>query len=148
MNDNSRIKEDSEKVKLPNGSNLQTMRTAANMTIKESVIAANLLANEIDENMVFSERSLRRFENIGISDRYGKTPPTLAELYILMHIYSGTPSYLMLGQKPVLYPIQHNTKRRNGFINQQMVDVMGEIASWPRVRQQQFFEFFDTFVKR
>ncbi len=148
INEKQRLsKEDSEN-KLPNGNNLKVMREAAGMSITESVIAANITADKMNAHLKFSARSLRRFENIGISERYGRTPPTLAELYILMQIYSGTPSYMILGQKPVLYPIQHNTKRKNGFINPDMVEVMGEIASWPRQRQQQFFEFFENFIKR
>lgn len=134
---------------LPNGDNLRMMRIAAGLQIAESVEQANKIAEKTNSKIRFTARSLRRFENIGINETsYGKTPPTLAELYILLMVYNGTPSYLLLGIKPVVYPIEHDHKRRRGFFNAPMIKIMGDIASWPQERQQLFFDFYKAFIKR
>lgn len=133
---------------LPNGRNLKRMRKGAGITVDDAALLANKLAQEMQSDIKFSARSIRRFENIGISSAYGKTPPTLAELYLLLRVYSGTPSYLLLNIKPMLFPFEHDNKRHQGFFSTSMIQLMGDIASWPLSRQFQFFEFYREFINK
>ena len=131
---------------LPDGRNLKEMRKATGITVDDAVLLANKLAQEMQSDIKFSARSIRRFENIGISTAYGKIPPTLAELYILLRTYSGTPSYLLLNIKPMLFPFEHDDKRHKGFFSTSMIQLMSDITSWPLSRQFQFFEFYKDFI--
>ncbi|MBL4798096.1 MAG: helix-turn-helix transcriptional regulator [Oleispira sp.] len=133
---------------LPNGDNLRAMRLAAGMKMKEARTRANEIAKRLDPEIHFSDRSMRRFERIGIDEIYGKTPPSYAELNILMRTYNGSPNYLILNIKPVLIPIERTEKHAKSFFNDDMMQLMSEIGGWSLSRQHQFFEFYKNFIKR
>lgn len=134
---------------LPTGANLRAMRKAARMNIKEAIERANWIASSLKSDVVFSNRSLRRFENIGINEKsYGKTPPTYEELNILLRTYNGSPGYLLLNVTPTLFPIEHFDKHKRTFFTDEMIQLMSDIGSWPLSRQHLFFEFYQKFIKR
>mgnify|MGYP003385756887 CR=1 FL=1 len=132
---------------LPNGDNLRAMRLAAGMTMKEARKRANEIAKQLDPEISFSDRAMRRFEKIGIDETYGKTPPTYAELNILMRTYNGSPGYLLINIKPVLFPWEHFDKHKATFFTDNMIELMNDIAGWPLSDQHLFFEFYKKFVK-
>lgn len=134
---------------LPTGANLRAMRKATGMNIEEAQERANWIASELKSEVVFSERAMRRFENIGINEKsYGATPPTYTELNILMRTYNGSPGYLLLNVTPVLFPIEHFNKHKKTFFTSEMVQLMSDIGSWPLSRQTLFFEFYQHFIRR
>lgn len=134
---------------LPNGSNLRAMRKATGMSIQEALDRSNWIASELKSDVIFSKRSLRRFENIGINETsYGKTPPTYEEINILLRTYNGSPGYLLLNVTPILFPIEHFDKHKKTFFTNEMVQLMSDIGSWPLARQHQFFEFYQNFIRR
>lgn len=134
---------------LPTGENLRIMRKACGISINDSVLLANRFAEEMGSEIVFTKRSLRRFENIGVNEKsYGKTPPTLAELHILLRVYNGAPSFLIYGIKPVLYPFKHEKRRNRAYFTTPMIELMSDITSWPQARKDQFFAFYESFMKR
>ena len=132
---------------LPNGDNLRAMRLAAGMTMAEARKRANEIAKQLDPDISFSDRSMRRFEKIGINETYGKTPPTYAELNILMRTYNGSPGYLLINIKPVLFPFENFDKHKANFFTDDMGKLMSDIGGWSLARQHQFFEFYKNFIK-
>lgn len=133
--------------KLPTGDNLRAMREAAGMKLGEARKRANRIAKELGSDIHFSDRAMRRFEKIGIDDKtYGRTPPTYAELNVLMRTYNGSPGYLIINVKPVLFPFAHFDKHKANFFTDDMVQLMSDIGGWPLSRQHQFFEFYKNFI--
>jgi len=130
------------------GARLTNMRKAAGMNIKEALEKANHIAVAVGSAVRFSERSMRRFEAIGIRDTYGTTPPTLEELSILMRTYNGSPGYLLFGISPVSFPVDQFPKYKEIFFADEMVEIMSTIASWPEDRRQEFYRFWYSFVSR
>lgn len=132
---------------LPNGDNLRAMRLAAGMTMKEARKRANEIAKQLDPEIYFSDRSMRRFEKIGIDETYGKTPPSYAELNVLLRTYNGSPGYLLINVKPTLFPIEHFDKHKKTFFTNEMIQIMSDIGSWSLSDQHLFFEFYKRFIK-
>lgn len=133
---------------LPNGDSLRAMRNAAGMKLEEARTRANLIAKQLNSDIHFSDRAMRRFELIGIDEKtYGKTPPTYAQLNILMRTYNGSPGYLLINVKPILFPWEHFDKHKATFFTDDMVQLMNDIGGWPLARQHQFFEFYKTFIR-
>lgn len=133
---------------LPTGESLREMRNAAGMKLEEARKRANLIAKELDSDIYFSTRAMRRFELIGIDEKtYGKTPPTYAQLNILMRTYNGSPGYLLINIKPILFPWEHFDKHKATFFTDDMVQLMNDIGGWPLARQHQFFEFYKAFIR-
>ena len=134
---------------LPNGTFLRDIRKASGLDMDEAIERANLIATElgVSDRIRFSERSMRRFENIDINNVYGKTPPTYAELNILMRTYNGAPGYLILGIEPAGYPVDQFDRHKSSFFTNDMIGLMSDIASWSLSRQHTFFQFYKEFVK-
>lgn len=136
-------------LELPTGNNLKAMRKAAGKSIKETVVAANAMALALKSDITFSQRAIRRFENIGVNEKtYGKTPPTYAQISILLRVYNGTPGYLLLNMTPITYPLEHYDKLQGSFFTPQMTQLMSDIGSWPLSRQHLFFEFYKSFIRK
>ena len=133
---------------LPTGTNLRDMRKAAKLSIPQATDWANEISQELKSDVKFNKHAMRRFESIGLNTSYGITPPTYAELNILMRAYNGSPGYLILGVKPVSYPINLFSAHKKVFFSDDMIMMMSDIASWPLSRQHIFFEFYRSFVKR
>lgn len=135
-----------------NGDRLRTMRTEAGYTQKEAVTLANAVAEEEGISERFTLRALRRWELLGTNAHnprnHGRTPPTLRELYVLLRVYSGSPSYLLMGLEPPLYPMDQYGVYKSAMFKPDMIEVMNELARWSAPRRQLFIEFFREFVKR
>ncbi len=140
------IDETNMNAELPNGASLRAMRLAAGMTYSEARKRANAIAEALESDVYFSDRAMRRFERIGIDETYGKVPPSYAELNILMRTYNGSPGYLIIGVKPILFPWKHFDKHKANFFTDDMVRLMSDIGGWPLARQHQFFEFYKNFI--
>jgi transcriptional regulator with XRE-family HTH domain len=88
------------------GDRLKEMRKEAGYSIDEAVALCNLLSDSFGLPESFSRKSLRRFESIGKTTSYGKTPPSYSELHIIMRVYGGSPGYLIWGLPPRRYPLE------------------------------------------
>lgn len=134
------------------GERLRTMRMEARYTQKEAVTLANEVAEEEGISERFTLRALRRWELLGTAahnpSNHGTTPPTLRELYVLLRVYSGSPSYLLLGLEPPLYPMSEYGSYKAALFKPEMIEVMNELARWSAPRRQLFIEFFREFVRR
>ena len=128
------------------GKRLQDMRTESNLSIEEAVSAANRILTDAGSDMpLFTVKSMRRFENIGVTESYGTTPPTLAQLHVLMRIYSGSPGYLMLGIPPVRYPLAAFGNNKDVYFSDDMITLMATLASMSETNRTTFFRFIKTF---
>jgi len=133
------------------GERLQRMRMDADMSQTDAVKAANSFARSSNRPEKFTIRSLRRWEKLGTPQHdartHGSTPATLAELYILLRIYGGSPGYLMLGIEPARYPISDYARLKASITDEGMIGCINEVSAWPLERRRLFMEFFGEFIK-
>lgn len=133
------------------GDRLRAMRTDAGLSQNEAIRLYNTLAESEGLPERLTPRALRRWEllhtpahNIKL---HGATPPTLRELYLLLAIYDGSPSYLLLGIEPPRYPLTHAAQHKGGLFRPEMLELMNLMARWSREKQAQFIEFVRHFIR-
>jgi len=102
------------------GKRLKNIREGAGLTATEAVRACNALAKSLGVELKFTLKKVRRFEEIGLSDRYGTTPPSYMELHIMMRVYEGSLGYLIYGIHPINYPIEEYERLIEGFTGPEM----------------------------
>ena len=133
------------------GERLQRMRMDAAMSQTEAVKRANQFAISSNRPERFSIRAIRRWEKLGTDEHdtkvHGTTPASLAELYILLRIYGGNPTFLMFGIEPVLCGVSELVRLNAQLTEGGMIDCINEVTAWSEHRQKLFMAFFEEFVK-
>jgi len=116
-----------------NGARLREIRLAAGFkSIVEASDECNRLAAKLNSTVEpFTPRKLRRFESIGVSNRYGSTPPTYSELSIMMRAFGGSLAYLFWGLPPALYPFDQYEDLLDSYLNPEVLDHVVWLAKLP-----------------
>lgn len=133
------------------GDRLRAMRTDAGLSQYEAVRRFNELAESEGLPERLTPRALRRWELLHTPAHsvklHGSTPPTLRELYLLLAIYDGSPSYLLLGIDPPRYPLTQAELHKGGMFRPEMLELMNLMARWSQAKQVQFIEFIRQFIR-
>jgi len=129
------------------GERLKRMREQARIySIEAAHKLVNKIAAELGSNTI-TLRAMRRFEKIGISDKYGTTPPSFTELNLILRTYNGNPHYLLYGIEPPLLPEPVRNLNHSGFLGQNILDLINDIQGWTLADQYLFFEHYRRFYK-
>lgn len=119
-----------------NGKRLKQIREGAGFSSRlQAVNACNKESERLNSRVVFSEKMIKRFEEIGTpatSSRYG---PTYEELHIMMRTYNGSLAYLIWGVPPSHYPFEHYQELIQAYLEPKMLEHVVWLAQMPTTKR-------------
>jgi len=133
------------------GSRLRRMRMESKMTQAQAARTASKLAKQLGKSERFTDRQIRRWELMGTRKhdirKHGGIPATLAELNILLRVYSGSPGYLIFGIEPARYPVDEYGRYKSAFIDDGIIGCIDVLMRWPTKRRKGFTAWFKENIR-
>lgn len=111
------------------GERLKEIREDAGLSIPEAVRACNYESKQHSSKVRFTRKQIRRFEEIGVNDRYGTTPPSYEELHLMMRVYNGSFGYLIWGIPPKRYPLEQYEHLVAKYLDPEILDHLDWLAN-------------------
>ncbi|NVK42094.1 MAG: hypothetical protein HWE39_12710 [Oceanospirillaceae bacterium] len=129
------------------GIRLKNIREAAGYRFKsDAVSACNETALSLESDVRFTMKKIRRFESIGITDRYGVKPPTYEELHIMMRTYAGSLGYLIWGLPPMLYPTDAYEDLLSVYLSPETLRHVAWLADMPKQKRIRIMQLLQEVI--
>ncbi|MGR6871258.1 hypothetical protein ACU6U9_02870 [Pseudomonas sp. HK3] len=129
------------------GTRLKLIREGAGFLKRSHAIAAcNSNSIKWDSGVTFTEKSMRRFEELGITGNSYASGPTYEELHIMMRTYNGSLGFLIWGLPPMHYPIKKYDELLNTYLSSEVLDHVAWLAQLPKHKRLKVMELMQEVI--